>query len=108
MSEILSLPINRASFKFTISFRVTTFVFAKYFEVFFVDVLACCLFSAQPLSASPAFVEFDELWAVRVPDYIDEVSVRGNQYGHVIATRMRLAIGIENLQGSSVDQVVAE
>lgn len=70
--ELSSVPISRASFKFSNLFPVTILVLLNCLEVQFVDVLEQCLVTSQTPFANPAFMNVDKLWPARAPDYINE------------------------------------
>lgn len=83
-------------FQVTSFFPFDFFGLAKCLDVCFIDVLAPSLFATQTLTAHPASMYVDELGEVKVPEYTDEVLLRGHRYRHFIAIRLRLAIGIED------------
>lgn len=52
-------------------------------------------------------MDVDELWEELVPDYTDHVQVKGHLYKSVIAIRLRIAIGFDNLRVLIVIRAVA-
>lgn len=66
-------------------------------EVRFIDVLKRWVFATQTSTTQPTFMNVDELWEVRVPHYTDDALARGHRYKNIIASRLGLAIGVEDI-----------
>lgn len=96
--ELHLLPINRASFKFLYSLPCDYIGLESYLEVCFVDFLARWLFAVQTPISHPAFMDVNEWWEANVSDYIDEVLARGHQYKSFMASRLSIAIGVEDFR----------
>lgn len=72
------------------------FGFANSLEFCFDNVFERWLFETQTPTVCPAFMKFDDLWEAGVPDYFDDVLIWGHWYEYVIASRLGLAIGVED------------
>lgn len=94
-------------FQFPFSLSFDCFGLENCLEVLFVEVLALWLFAKQTPIAHPDFIYFEEIWEARVPDYTIDVFTRGHRYERIIASRLRLAIGVKMLQVLLFDRAVA-
>lgn len=95
--QTLSVSNQQGVFQGSVSFPCDNFGVKNYVKTLFVDFVSHWLFSKQPLLATPAIVNIDELWEARVTDHTNEVLVRGPQYKHVTAVSLELGISFEDL-----------
>lgn len=68
------------------------------FKARFVDIRARWLFSRETHGSSYALMDVVDLWASSVTTYDNDALVYSHRYEHVVASRMRLAIGTEDMR----------